>query len=227
MHCLWCDAAIIPSVSWETLIFLSEPSELCPSCEETLAFLQGERCSKCSRLSKTDPCPDCREWDKGVNAEDPLVWNHSVFTYNEAMKAMMARWKYRGDYCLGRAFRKYYRQEFGETFSFLPKETSVVPIPLSDERLQERGFNQAEMLASFVPLATRDILTRTHRDKQAKKTRQERLEADNPFNLTERIENPVILADDIYTTGTTLRNAASVLKKQGCPAVYAYTLIRG
>lgn len=35
-----------------------------------------------------------------------------------------------------------------------------------------------------------------------------------------------ILVDDIYTTGTTLRHAATILKKAGAERVEALTLIR-
>ncbi|MFD1361690.1 ComF family protein [Lentibacillus salinarum] len=227
MHCLWCDTTIMPEISWKTIIWLPKPKRLCASCEDTLMILQGKRCSKCSRVSDSDRCPDCTWLERRTTQEDSLICNYSVFAYNEAIKEMVARWKYRGDYCLAEAFQRDYRQAFDREFSFLPGKTAVVPIPLSGQRMDERGFNQAQRLADFLPLPTLDILTRSHREKQSKKSRRERLEADNPFRMTGSINNPVLLADDIYTTGTTLRRAASVLKKHGCPAVYALTLIRG
>jgi len=49
----------------------------------------------------------------------------------------------------------------------------------------------------------------------------------NPFNLVKSLNNPVLLVDDIYTTGRTLRHAAQLLKEAGCQEVYALTLCRG
>ncbi|HLS09736.1 ComF family protein [Lentibacillus sp.] len=227
MNCLWCDTTIIPEVSWKTIIRLSKPKHLCSSCAGQLTILKGKRCRKCSRLSDEDVCPDCKWWAYHTSQEDPLICNYAVFSYNDTMQEIVSRWKYRGDYCLGKAFQDDYRRAFEQKFSFLPKETVVVPIPLSDERMDERGFNQSRMLADFLPLKTAEILSRRHSEKQSKRTRRQRVSAANPFHMIENINNPVILADDIYTTGTTLRHAAAVLKKYGCPAVYALTLIRG
>jgi len=95
------------------------------------------------------------------------------------------------------------------------------------ERLQERGFNQAEVLAAFLPIENRSLLTRIHSEKQSKMTRSERISTKNPFEIVGHINKKVILVDDIYTTGRTLRHAATLLKEHGCPQVYAYTLIRG
>src|SRR5690625_4075328 len=118
-------------------------------------------------------------------------------------------------------------QSFNKTFSFLLKNVWTVPITLSEERLLERRVNQAKVLAACLPAENKDILKSIHSEKHTKKTRSERLSADNPFAATKRVNKPVILVDDIYTTGTTLRHAATLLKKQGCPEIYAYTLIRG
>src|SRR5690606_12881635 len=98
---------------------------------------------------------------------------------------------------------------------------------LSKERLMERGFKQAKMLADFLPIEMVEPLSRVHGEKQSKKTRQERMIAENPFFIKETINKKVILVDDIYTTGTTLRHAATLLKEHGCPEVYSLTLIRG
>src|SRR5699024_12476772 len=106
-------------------------------------------------------------------------------------------------------------------FSFIKKKQAVViPIPLSAERTIERGFNQADMLAHFVKAPERNILTRLHTEKQSKNGRAGRIFAKNPFKLLERVNKPVLLIDDIYTTGTTLRHAAQIIFKHGSPGAY-------
>lgn len=227
MNCLWCDKEIIPELSWSNLVFLSKPKQLCQQCESKLEFVTGKRCDKCSRISGETLCHDCKWWEHHTNNHDPLTFNYSIFHYNDQMQALISRWKYRGDYCLGYAFKDYYQNVFKRSFAFLPKEAIAVPIPLSSKRFSERGFNQAQLLATFLPIKAMEVLTRIHGEKQSKKTRQERLSAINPFYLKETVNKPVILVDDIYTTGSTLRHAAKVLKEQGCPNVYAFTLVRG
>ncbi|MDY0405083.1 ComF family protein [Virgibacillus sp. 179-BFC.A HS] len=181
---------------------------------------------RCSRMSPNEICPDCQLWQKKFAGDDPLAANHSIFVYNETMQQIIAKWKYRGDYILGNAFKTTFRKGFQQYFGKW-KNPIVIPIPLSEERLEERGFNQAQMLAEFLPAKISDSLSRTAGEKQSKKNRKQRLSAQNPFRVDRPINKAVILVDDIYTTGTTLRHAASVLKENGCPKVAAYTLIRG
>lgn len=226
MDCLWCNEAIMEKLSWKNIILADPAKRLCSNCEAGLERLLGKRCEKCSRRSKSVLCDDCRWWNSYFIDGDPLDKNYSIFTYNKQMQEMIAKWKYRGDYILGEAFKTEFAKEFSNVHKNI-KDAVVIAVPLSIERMKERGFNQAEQLATFCQKPKRNPLTRIHGEKQSKKSRRERLLARNPFKMVEMINKPVILVDDIYTTGMTLRHAAKMLKQHGCPTVYAFTLIRG
>ncbi|MHA6252372.1 ComF family protein [Oceanobacillus sp. CAU 1775] len=227
MNCLWCNEANQTEIDWSNFIYpRTTTTTLCDSCSDNLQFLKGNRCRKCSRETKLYICYDCKWWEQG-SAGDPLDSNFSVFHYNDFMQEMIARWKYRGDYILVDAFKPYVEKEFMKIYKRVLREALITPIPLSNERLKERAFNQAEALANIMPGKKIQLLNRKHAEKQSKLTREERIQAENPFTLHQTINKPVILVDDIYTTGTTLRRAAQVLKESGCPAVYSFTLIRG
>ncbi|MYL59134.1 ComF family protein [Virgibacillus halodenitrificans] len=226
MYCLWCHEEIITEVHWGNLIHLYRPKRLCMNCESQLIKIQGHLCSICSRVSSVKKCVDCLKWED--YEESPIKFNASLYTYNSFMQEVVAKWKYRGDYQLAKIFQYEFEKEYSKKFSFLTKKKPVVvPIPLSKQRMSERGFNQAEVLADFIPLQKDHVLERLHGEKQAKKTRYERISTENPFILRKSINKTVLLVDDIYTTGTTLRHAARLLKGNGCPNVYTYTLIRG
>ncbi|RDW15728.1 ComF family protein [Oceanobacillus chungangensis] len=226
MECLWCAKTIILDITWMNLFMPEKPKPLCRECVEQLDQLDGERCKLCSRRSEIEFCLDCIQWNKHATKKT-IELNYSIFAYNPFIQAIITKWKYRGDYVLGNIFQSYFQQTFKDTFAFLKKDAIIIPIPLSEERLLERGFNQAKRLAEFLPMETKEILTRIHGEKQSKKTRAERLDSKNPFFMKEKLQKPVVLVDDIYTTGTTLRHAASLLRDNGCPKVYAFTLIRG
>lgn len=227
MQCLWCDREIISDLNWNMLVFLRKPSRLCKNCANQLEQLSGNQCIRCSCMENASICNDCRRWERYYSNKDVLTLNQSVFVYNQRMREVVTKWKYRGDYILGNLFRTYIDRFYQKYRRVLPKQIIVVPIPLSDERMKERGFNQAKMLADFFPLPQAEILERMHREKQSKKTKMQRLYSKNPFHQTNKINKSVLLVDDIYTTGTTLRHAAEILKQNGCPEVYAWTLIRG
>lgn len=226
MNCLWCDQDIMLEVSWHNVIQLATPKQLCEQCEDKLEYLVGERCKRCGRISTKKVCADCQWWIQHFG-RDPLILNHSVYAYNKQMQDIVAKWKYRGDFILANIFKETFIRSFYNNFSHLLEDICVVPIPLSEERLYERGFNQAKVLADFLPVPNEEIMTRVHGEKQAKMTRLKRISTENPFKMTGNIYKKVILVDDIYTTGRTLRHAASLLRQHGCPAIYAYTLIRG
>lgn len=223
MYCLCCNEALLPEVTWGNIIFFQAPTNLCSSCHQKLYMLQGNRCIRCSRECDTEVCGDCQQWNTIYDGEDPLTYNYSIYSYNTKVKEILAQWKYRGDYQLVNIFKEQFRKTFA---AYFPSDTIVVPIPLSKERLRERAFNQAQTLASFLPVKIDSVLERVHSEKQSKKSRVERLNTKSPFKMTKTIEKTVILVDDLYTTGITLRHAAALLKANGCPKVYAYTLIR-
>jgi len=105
----------------------------------------------------------------------------------------------------------------------------LVPIPLSPQRLYERGFNQSAALIHEAGFTVTELLHRIHSEKQSKKSRFDRIhfhQVFQPLNL--HIENKkIILIDDIYTTGSTLYHAAKVLKAGGAASVCSLTLARG
>ncbi|MGW5993821.1 ComF family protein [Bacillus altitudinis] len=153
--------------------------------------------------------------------------NRSVYAYNDFMKDILARFKFRGDTALADLFKKDVQSAFKRSFSI--KEPVLVPIPLSKERLKERGFNQSMMLASMIGGPILEPLIKVHQRKQSKKRKNERLHQQKLFQL--RQANPIvlkdiILIDDIYTTGATVYHAAKILKDAGAKSVSSFTLIR-
>ncbi len=224
MVCVLCYGEVTTTTTWRNIIRPERPKRLCGDCDALLIRINDGVCTKCSKDSTSSICADCLAWKR--DSEVFLVRNQSVFAYNEQMQEIIAKWKYSGDYIIGKAFEADFIKVFQDTFSFLEKDAICIPIPLSTERLSERGFNQAEQLADFLPLKSVHLLSRMHSEKQANKTRTERLKSDNPFILTNSVYKQVVLVDDIYTTGVTLRHAASLLKTNPDHEIYAFTLIR-
>ena len=109
---------------------------------------------------------------------------------------------------------------------FFKKGYTIVPVPLSEERLVERGFNQVEGLIEGIPY--QDIFEKRDIEKQSSKTREERLSQDNAFCLKKGIDVPdkIIIVDDIYTTGSTLYHMVQLLEAIGIKEVLTFSLAR-
>ncbi|NNU85001.1 ComF family protein [Geobacillus sp. BMUD] len=229
MNCLLCHSSYNPIASWRQLLFLEDLDVLCPRCRGSFKLIDGRLCEMCGRpLEEAKPslCADCLRWQEDEQWGRVLVKNRSVYIYNDWMKEVVALWKFRGDYAIVAAFHRPFSQAFRRHFG---RDWHIVPIPLSPERLHERGFNQAEALARLLPSPFFPWLARKHSEKQSKKSRRERLETDNPFFLSGHAPingKRIVLIDDIYTTGITVRHAARVLLEAGAAEVGALTLIR-
>lgn len=113
---------------------------------------------------------------------------------------------------------------------------AIIAVPLHPDRLREREFNQALLLAHHlgkqwnIPVLT-NVLNRTKPTQpQTSLTRRERLKnLRRCFSVTtpSAVEGKTTLVvDDVFTTGTTVNECAKALRKAGVQAVYVQTLAR-
>lgn len=114
----------------------------------------------------------------------------------------------------------------------------LVPVPLAPQRLKERGFNQALLLAEalgklFTIPVNAGALMRVRETKpqvecETPKERQENM--GGAFALRDESNlkgKTILLADDVYTSGATMNECARLLKKSGVRAVWGIAVARG
>lgn len=111
----------------------------------------------------------------------------------------------------------------------------MIPVPLSSERMRERGFNQAASIAASaayelgIPFAS-DVLVRTRntgRQTECRNNGERSANVEGAFSLSEKWDvtgMTVILTDDVATTGFTLHEAASALFRGGASTVLCAAL---
>jgi len=115
-----------------------------------------------------------------------------------------------------------------------PLPDLVVPLPLTDARLVERGYNQAAEIARllrgpWVTTAGRAILGRTgHARPQASLSLDaRRRNVKGTFECIGKVEGlRVAILDDVMTSGATLDEAARVLKRAGATSVRGWVVAR-
>jgi ComF family protein len=125
----------------------------------------------------------------------------------------------------------------------LPRQMSIVPVPLFKARQKQRGFNQSELLATAAVHAMRAINPEWRGQLAATVLQRSRAtQSQAGLSLSERRRNlrgaffvpaadsvrgrHVLLIDDIYTTGATARACSSVLKRAGAASIWVATVAR-
>ncbi|WP_227937245.1 ComF family protein [Alkalihalobacillus deserti] len=235
-RCLACHERFFESVGWRKLLLMEPEALLCSLCESKLSRISGQTCKICFRSLekvakehfKEDQCLDCWRWQDREDTATLLERNVSLYEYNSFLKDWLATYKYRGDAVIATYFSPLLHKVYEKQF----QRYITVSMPLSPERLQTRGFNQSALLMSPWAIDKR-YLIRTTGEKQSKKSRKQRINqfTHNPFTLhppsKNLIENQsIVLIDDVYTTGTTVRQAAKILLEHGAKKVASLTIAR-
>ena len=183
------------------------------------------------------------ELDLPASEEEPYAFTTSLWSYRDRrVRTLVWAIKYRKNRMLtkyvGKLLYENILDELGDKILFEnTRKVLLVPIPISNKRLLEKGFNQTEVIASAIKeFDTENVITlskdilKKHKDTlpQTKLPRNKRLvNLEGAFN----IENPevvagktIILIDDVTTTGSTLREAKKVLESTGARKVLAFTI---
>ncbi|MCY9807182.1 phosphoribosyltransferase family protein [Lentilactobacillus senioris] len=226
VECLLCTKQFSNGLSFQDIFSfrpLTAPS-ICSHCQQTFnSLVEKPTCSSCGRLLNeqlVNPCNDCQKW------ENDSFTNRALYEYNSALKDYMARYKFMGDYRLRFVFQSELSQAIKQEGKI------VIAIPVNQTTLRTRGFNQ--VTGWFANIKYYDVLTPITTTKtvaQSQKNRRERLELKQPFELIARAvpvikDRDVLIVDDVYTTGRTIRHAADLIKVAGARSVTGLTLAR-
>ncbi len=205
----------------------------CPDCLEEYFYPESPRCLHCGKLipKAQISCTDCQT-GKGPKHLDKVV---AFGYYGGLWRDFIRNVKYKGQpYQLAKISPLLGRY----AIAHLPPPHYLIPVPLHPERLAERGFNQAEQIASLlqwecgIPLCN-PLRRLENTPSQVGLGRHERLmNLDGTIHLSpkegEKLRGArVWLIDDITTTGATLEHCAVELKNMGVKNVFGLVLAAG
>ena len=206
-------------------------SALCADCVARFAATVP-RCARCGlRMGLATPaCGTC------LRTPPPFEHTVCVADYGFPWDRLIADFKFEGRAELAGMLAARLHAAWKQAAA--PAVSLVLPVPLSAQRLRERGYNQAWELARRVAalsgLLTRpDLLLRpwetAHQADLNRAARQHNLRS--AFMVDPRLRpvlagQRVALVDDVMTTGATAREAAAVLLRAGAAAVDVWVVAR-
>ncbi len=195
-------------------------SLLCEACREKLHPVGEHFCRKCGKpLKKGAHCRLCRAHEFRFQA------SRAPYIYDGPAAAMIKSLKYNSNLSLVPLM--------ADLLSAFWRELNwdidiVIPVPLSEERRAQRGFNQSEMLARAFAKRTglkadpRALMKIRHTLQQVGLNAEQRRENLNGAFAAEEVlvrGKRVLLLDDVMTTGSTFAECSAVLLDKGAKSV--------
>lgn len=218
-------------------IVVPRGNRICEPCRKKLQYITEPRCKKCSKPIESEEkeyCSDCERKDYHFTK------GYAVWVYDEVMKGSIAEFKYHNK----REYALFYVEELLHIYGnailkFAPDV--IVPIPIHNSKYRQRGYNQAEIIASMIgkeldiPVIS-NLLLRNRKtmpqkqlsDKERLRNLKKAFEFNKPVaDRYGKVINKLLIVDDIYTTGSTIEACANVLKSNGVNDICFITLCIG
>jgi ComF family protein len=159
-----------------------------------------------------------------------------AFRYEWPLDSLVTRFKFGADLAAGAVLARLLNAYLAERIAPIADASSrlMMPIPLHEDRLRERGFNQALELArplarlSGIRLATQGMrrLRSTPRQTGLNALNRRR-NVRGAFVVEADVrDRHVVLVDDVITTAATVRECARTLKRAGAASVQVWAVAR-
>ena len=206
-------------------------------------LLWPTRCASCDVLLSNPSMQVCESCMKGIipvescDVPEGLDGMMAIFEYVGPIGTMIGKWKYHEDYGAQKALMSLIGSQIERLGAYVPEDVCLIPVPPHPKRLRERGFDPVWTFAAKLRRILEngginatlgdDILIRTrHTKRQATLTEEERKHnLSGAFKVVQALpQAPIILVDDVITTGATTVTCAQTLRAAGAGWIGALSL---
>jgi ComF family protein len=203
---------------------------VCPECEGQIAWVESPLCTCCgavfvSRDGADRICGDCTE------DPPPFTRARAAAIYDGPAAQAIKRFKFTRQMAYLPVMQHWLQRPL--CLELVAEADLIVPVPLHPKRLKQRGFNQALLLTKAfpqVPLGREAVVRLRHTIPQVELRPKERRDnVKGAFTVPDPAlvkGKNILLIDDVYTTGATVRECAKVLRRAGARRVDVLTVAR-
>jgi ComF family protein len=208
---------------------------LCGPCWRDTAFIGGTVCDSCGVPLPGGGADELAHCDACLTAMPPWVHGRAAFLYRDVGRKLVLALKHGDRQEIAKPAALWMAQAVAQT---VQSDTLIAPVPLHWSRLVKRRYNQSALLARALGRVLTmetcpDLLIRTRRTPPLDgKTRAERFETlEGAIDVHARRKTliagrPVLLVDDVMTSGATLFAAAQACLDAGSGPICVVTLAR-
>lgn len=203
---------------------------ICPECEAQIEWVASPRCPCCGMVFEAREGADRLCGDCQMEAP-PFARARAAAVYAEPVATAIKRLKFSGQIVYLPLLQSWLQRP--DCRELAAAADLLLPVPLHPRRLRARGFNQALLLArSFTdkPVALEVLTRERHTVPQVglnPKERRDNVKGAFAVRQPEAVKGKnILLIDDLYTTGSTVRECARVLRRAGAARVEVLTVAR-
>lgn len=198
---------------------------ICPECWSEISSYKGPVCQICGKPLASEVSIICGEC---ISVKPAFKWARSFGLYEGILKEAINLWKYHGIKRLSRPLAQLMlRME-------MPDVDAILPVPLHRGKLRQREFNQSALLASYmaresgIPVILNCLIKLRDTPPQVKLSAEDRRKnVRGAFAVRNKeliLGKNLLLVDDVFTTGVTVRECSKILRKAGARDIYVITL---
>lgn len=193
--------------------------DLCWACLADLPWAR-RACLRCAL-----PLPDTALIVCGTCREEvpPQAATHASLLYLPPVDQLLVRYKFHQDLAAGRLLAQLMQR--APPPGWCPP---LVPVPLHNRRLRQRGYNQAGELCRLLPMPVwQGLYRRRHTAPQSERTAEQRREnLFDAFDVRGSVPSRLTVVDDVMTTGSTVMEVAETLRLAGAAEVRVWVCAR-
>lgn len=185
-------------------------------------------CGICGKICDKALCRKCEiNLEKFKNVEIEIIQGKnfkeliSLFNYQGEVRSNILNYKFKEKSYMAKTFTKFLIND-KKLFEKIKTYDTIVPVPISKERMKERGYNQSLIIAKELnkylklEIAENSLIKIKNVIEQSKLNKEERqnniIDAYEIKNKQILENKRILLIDDIYTTGSTVNECSRMLK---------------
>ena len=207
--------------------------------EKILKIIFPEACGICGTLGEYI-CPNCYQKIKKYYINNKYNKNKSEFyllKYENEIRKLLIDYKFNDKSYLYKTFSKLIIKN-KNALDFIKKYDIIIPVPLHKKRLNERGYNQSELVIKNITkelkiqekLKTNILIKKRHTDPQSTKKGKERKNnvkgAYIIKNEEDIVNKKILIFDDIVTTGNTYKECKKIIERYDIKEVGLFTIAK-
>ena len=214
--------------------------------EKALEYIFLPVCGICGKLGEGYLCKECEKsikeyyieqkvFVKDIRSKYKMCKTMHLLKYEGLVRKLLIDYKFSDKSYLYKTFCEIIKND-KKTLDFIKSYDIIIPVPIHKKRMKTRGYNQSELIARELAKICgnkmyTDVLIKIKSNKAQSTLNKEEREnnAKNVYKLCklEKINNKkVLILDDIYTTGATVKECALELSKATVKEIGIFTVAK-